>query len=219
MKVLTLLSVIFLFVLSGCSSVYKSGQTPDDVYYSPLQEVKTSSNYETRNRREAIPDFEDREIRMGAYDYRWRNLNNRYDYDFAYNPYSFGYNYGYYYNPYFVNHPVFLNGVVFVNPKNNAPRTTNLTSYKSTALTTFDPKTGSSFTTGGIRAYNNNNNSSNRRQIIYPGYNRNNNNSDGRSSSSDNNSRTYSPSSSSSNNSSGNSNSSGSSVPRNSRGN
>jgi hypothetical protein len=39
MKTKILLGIISIGLLSSCSSVYKSGQTPDDVYYSPAKAI------------------------------------------------------------------------------------------------------------------------------------------------------------------------------------
>src|SRR5205085_270157 len=70
---------------------------------------------------------EDRVIRMGINDYRWRSLDNSYTYNsylndfnyspysYGYNPYSYGYNYGFYYNPYYYPYPVY-NNVVYAKP-------------------------------------------------------------------------------------------------------
>lgn len=219
MKTTLLFTLLTAIVLSSCSTAYKTGQTPDDVYYSPVSEREVKK--EKQQNDEASVDPEQRQIRMQAYDYRWRNLDERYDYDSRYNPYSYGYNYGYYYNPFYYNYPVYSNyncpNYVFVNPKNSAPRTTNLSSYNNTnTVTTVNPKTGTSVTNSTYRKYNNSNEGSTRR-TIFPSSNSNSNNNN-----SSNNTRTYSPSSSSSSSSSSgsssSSNSGGSSVPRNGRG-
>ncbi len=219
MKPTLLFTFLAAIVLSSCSTAYKTGQTPDDVYYSPVTE-KTVKKEKRQNEEESV-DPEQRQIRMQAYDYRWRNLDERYDYDSRYNPYSYGYNYGYYYNPFYYNYPVFSNTYcptfVIVNPKNSAPRMTNLSSYNNTnTTTTINPKTGNTFSNSTYRQYNNSN-EGNSRRTIFPSNNSNNNNNN-----SSNNTRTYSPSNSSSGSSSSGSsssgNSGGSSVPRNGRG-
>jgi hypothetical protein len=35
--------------LSSCSTMYKSGQTPDDVYYSPAPQQRVASSYNNNN--------------------------------------------------------------------------------------------------------------------------------------------------------------------------
>ena len=190
-------------MFASCSTAYKSGQTPDDIYYAKGRTV-----VENTNRYEHVEKiYEDRQIRMAAYDYRWRTLDDNYDYNYRYSPYSYGYNYGYYYNPYYCSYPVYNNNVVFVNPKNTTIRTTNLNSYNNT-ISTYTPNKGTGYTrTTTVRGYNNNNTQTNR-------------NTDYRTDNS--NSRTYTPSSSSNNNSSSNSSSAtastGTPVQRPSRG-
>ena len=201
MKNLLLLCSIVFF--ASCSAVYKSGQTPDDLYYSkPKVAVENTARYEKLDN-----VYEERQIRMAAYDYRWRSLDDRYDYNYSYNPYIYGYNYGYYYNPYFYAYPVYGQSALFVNPKNTAIRTTNLASYNNTALNYTPSKTSGSARTSTIRGYNNSNNQTYRNSTY-----------DTRTY---NDNRTYTPSSNTNNNS-GNGGSapasSGSSVPRPPRG-
>ena len=199
---LFLCSVVFF---ASCSTVYKSGQTPDDLYYS-----KPKAVVENTNRYEKLDNvYEERQIRMAAYDYRWRSLDNRYDYNYSYNPYLYGYNYGYYYNPYYCAYPVYGQSAVFVNPKNSTIRTTNLTSYNNTFSGYAPSKNSGSTRIIIVRGYNNSNNQTNRNSTYDTRtYNEN---------------RSYTPSSNSNNsNNSGNSSSApastGSSVRRPARG-
>lgn len=153
----TILLLLAVLTLASCSTLYKSGQTPDDLYYAKPNEdlaVKKSNKYERRDN-----VYEERQIRMSAYDYRWRSLNAQYDYDYVYSPYTYGYNYGYYYNPYYCSYPVYGQSVVFVNPKNTAIRTANLSSYNNT-ITTYTPTKGANNTGTRtvVRGYNNSNN-------------------------------------------------------------
>ncbi len=197
-NLLLLCSVVFF---ASCSTVYKSGQTPDDLYYAkPKVVVDNNDRYEK-------PDnvYEERQIRMAAYDYRWRSLDDRYDYNYSYNPYRYGYNYGYYYNPYFCAYPVYGQSAVFVNPKNTTIRTTNLASYNKTISSYSPSKTSGSTKTTIVRGYNNSNN-----QTYRP------TNYDTRTY---NENRSYTPSSNSNNsNNSSAPASSGTSVPRPPRG-
>jgi hypothetical protein len=157
MKTLLLISSIAL--LASCSTAYKSGQTPDDVYYSKPKEVQIETT--TRSERNAgryEEDYQDRQIRMAIRNQRWRSLDDNYDYDCHYNPYSYGYNYGYYYNPYYYPYPVYSGGVTFVNPKNTTIRTTNLNTYSNT-LTTYTPsKSFGTIKATTTRGYYDNNN-------------------------------------------------------------
>ena len=201
MKNFLLFSAVVFF--ASCSAVYKSGQTPDDLYFSKPKVV-----VENTNRYERLDNvYEDRQIRMAAYDYRWRSLDDRYDYNYAYNPYRYGYTYGYYYNPYYCPYPVYGQSAVFVNPKNTTIRTTNLASYNNTVSSYTPSKTSGSTRTTIVRGYNNSNNQTYQpRTYETRTYNEN---------------RSYSPSSNSNNSSSsGNSApaSTGTSVPRPPRG-
>jgi hypothetical protein len=149
----TLLLILSIAFFASCSTAYKSGQTPDDVYYS---KSKVVVNSEDRYEKE-VYRYDDRQIRMSAYDPRWRNLDYDYDYDWRYNPYAYGYNYGYYYNPYYYAYPVYACGTTFVNPKNTTIRKANLAAYNNT-VTTYTPTKGSgTVRTVNTRRYNNTN--------------------------------------------------------------
>lgn len=220
-----LLSVATVSIV-GCSTAYKSGQTPDDVYFSPIRAVEekqerndeAEKNYQSDN-------YEDRAIRMSTRDRRWRDLDDDYDYNGTYNPYRYGYNHGYYYNPYYYNRPVFLPGNVIVNPKNSTPRMTNLGSYTNSTLVVSDPKSGQTKWVKSNKSYNNsNNNGTFIRRILTPVISSPQGSYPGRSGSterSSNNTRTYSPSNNNSSSGSSSSGSSGSgrSVTRPPRGN
>ncbi len=222
MKQNFLLIVLAAVIFTSCSTSYRNGQTPDDVYYSPTKVI--TENNDRDNRDDYGGDdrigYEERQIRMNAYDPRWRDLDRFYDYDYRYNPYSYGYNYGYYYNPYYYNSPVYFPGVFVVNPKNNTPRMTSLGSYSNNGVEVVNTKANTRSNTGNYRTYNNSNsNNGTNRRPISPSYSNEKRGSYNTPSSNDN--RTYSPSSSGnsgSGRSSSGSGSSGSSVPRNSRG-
>ncbi len=229
MNIKILLLAIAAGSLASCSTAYKSGQTPDDLYYSPVRvvEEKVERNEEVR-RSSRYDNYEDRAIIMRTRDRRWRDLDDYYDYNCYYDPYRYGYNHGYYYNPYYYNRPVYLPGYVIVNPKNSTPRMTNLGSYNSSTLVVSDSKSGDTKWIRTNRAYNNSNSSGSFiRRIITPStsYPSSSGSSD-RSYERDNNTRTYNPSSNSSTNSGSSSSSSSSSgssssgsVPRPARGN
>lgn len=157
MKTKLFLTLILIATLTSCSTIYKTGQTPDDVYYSPARAIATGA---TQTEEPAPEQYgrsfndqsnysynsEDRMIRMGINDSRYRYLDNNYGYSpysFSYGSHAFGGNYlydnsynpyftnlyygNYYYNPYYNTYPVY---VVKDGPlKTTTPRTTNLNGY------------------------------------------------------------------------------------------
>ena len=209
----TLLLALSVAAISSCSTAYKTGQTPDDVYYSPVRvvEVKEKQN-DDRNKVRYQKREDDYEITMGIRDYRWRDFRD--DYSYSYSPYNYAtcntYNYGYYYNPYYYPWAIYTSKLTYQAPVNTTPRMVNLNAYNG-----YNRRVASGKTTGTVTwanpstQYNNSNRSSNRseaREYILP---RSNN-----SSSQTNDTRTYTPSSNNSsnnNNSSSGSSSSGSS--------
>jgi hypothetical protein len=214
-----LLIALSAAAFSSCSTAYKSGQTPDDVYYSPVRytEGKQDNDRDEVKNKPAAPTT-DYSISMGIRDRRWRDFRDDYDYDNS--PYNYAcnkYNYGYYYNPYYYPWAIYTGKTSYSKPVNTTPRMVNLNAYKnynSNVATGKTTGTGSWFKPSD--KYNNSNSDDNNgrrnRVIIFP----NNNNS-----SSNNNTRTYTPSSSgssSSGSSSSGSSSSGSSVSRPGRG-
>ena len=210
-----LLIALSVAAISSCSTAYKSGQTPDDVYYSPARVIENEyQNDEDRNQVRYQPAT-DYEITMGIRDARWRNFRD--DYDYRYSPYNYAtcntYNYGYYYNPYYYPWAIYTGKITYSPPVNTTPRMVNLKAYNGYNTQVAIGKTNGTTTwSNPATQYNNSNRSSTRgegRQVISP---RNN-------SASSNETRTYTPSSS--NNSSGSSSSgssSGSSVTRPGRG-
>lgn len=128
------LSLAILF--ASCTTAYKSGQTPDDVYYSPERpqdEYVYIEKEDDRRYQEENAYRDDRFLRMKVYDRRWSALDG--DFYYSYRPYHPGSYYYYnntpwnsytywnhFYNPYYGN-------VIVVNPKRpvyNAPRSYNL---------------------------------------------------------------------------------------------
>ena len=110
MKTKHLLLFISIVVFSSCSSAYRIGQTPDDVYYSPAppppveyvkmdnqQDNDAYANNNTNN-------IEDLAIRRGINDPMYRS-NISLDFGFGYNPYDYYGSslfspYSSFYNPY-----------------------------------------------------------------------------------------------------------------------
>lgn len=225
MKTKTLLLVLSVAAFSSCSTAYKSGQTPDDVYYSPVRVVDEKQNNDRDEQAQvSYKPSEDYEITMSIRDRRWRDFRD--DYDYSYSPYYYAscrsYNYGYYYNPYYYPWAIYTGKLTYSAPVNTSPRMVNLNAYNG-----YNSKVAAGKTSGNITwsnpstRYNNNNssrasgesNSNGRtRLVIFPRSNT--------SSSSSNDTRTYSPSSSSGSGNSGSSSSGSSSgsVSRPNRG-
>jgi hypothetical protein len=149
---LPLLSAVVFF--SSCTTAYKSGQTPDDVYFSPTRPqeeyVRRDDDEEKERRRyRNEEDYrEDRAIRMRVRNRRWSTLDD-FDYSYTYRPvytpisawnnpwYFYGYN-NYYYNPNCCCAPV-----VVAPPKTvySKPRIFNLNPYNgSPTVTVNNPK-------------------------------------------------------------------------------
>src|SRR4051812_16104936 len=96
MKLNLLIGSALLLAMSSCSTAYRSGQTPDDLYYSP---GKPQDEYVQANKRDDRsyegddPDDyqtyqEDRYLRMRvANRAQWSVLDDYY----FYNPYAYGY--------------------------------------------------------------------------------------------------------------------------------
>lgn len=151
MKPSILLLAFFAVVFSSCSSAYKTGQTPDDVYYSPTrpQDEYVRVNNDNDDQRYYGDDYYDnRYLRMKVQDPAlWSELDDWYYYGDRYN-YSYNYftNYGLYlwnnpwspytywnnyYNPYYQSY-------VILNPKTSLvyshPRTVNLNTFNNNRL-------------------------------------------------------------------------------------
>lgn len=143
MKTAILLLAFSLAVLSSCTTSYKTGQTPDDVYYSPArpqEEYVRSEKEEDRPTRYSDDFYEDRYLQMKVRNRtRWSDLDDWYNYDYRYRsnvylgccfcnnawtPFSHWNNY---YNPYYQNYVIIKN----VSPVYNKPRNFNLNAYNN----------------------------------------------------------------------------------------
>ena len=212
MKTKFVLLLAFAATLGSCTTMYKSGQTPDDVYFSPVRTYDENSKEDQRESVRSNNDNDERNIRLGINDRRYRyNYDNDYRYNnYNYNAFNYGFNQGYYYNPYFWPVPIF--NPIFVTPaqpKNATPRTGNLGGYNnnnnSNTNIYTNPKTGTKI----VKPNSNGSAVGNAiRKILAPvdnsnPYNNsNNNNNNNNNSSSNNNTRTYTPATNSNNNSS-----------------
>lgn len=145
---LALISVTIVF--SNCSTAYKTGQTPDDVYYSPTrpQDEYLRVNNNDDQRYYGDDYYDNRYLRMKVHNPElWSDLNDWYYYGERYN---YGYSYFNNYDTYFMNNtwnpwtywnnyynPYYYNYVV-INPKIShtytAPRTVNLNTFNNRRL-------------------------------------------------------------------------------------
>ena len=176
-----LLVIIAMVSLASCSTAYKAGQTPDDVYYSPAREV--AAKKDTRSNEQKYEDYQsdtdDQYLRLKVrnryswsriddYDY-WYDSRYNYNYNYGYNTYSYGnfYNpHGFYnyYNPYgfgnYYGSPYFP-VIFYKNPKVYTGYTakSNITAFKSSYYNNVNAqnyKTGY-YTTSPSRNFNNTN--------------------------------------------------------------
>ena len=228
MKSQILLLALAVAALSSCTTAYKTGQTPDDVYFSPTRpqeeyvqvEKKDDRRYQSREEY-----YDDRYLRMRVGNrLRWSELDdyyyygNRYDYSYynSYywnNPWSPCTYWNAHYNPYYTSY-------VIVTPKSpvfNHPRAVNLNTYNNNMLTNSNYSNPSHPTTSGPRVVVQlpNNNNGNNSGSGAGNFLRNvfNNNSSSSSNSSSHPTTTSSSSSSSSSGSSGSGSSGGGSAP------
>jgi hypothetical protein len=237
MKHQILLLAITAAVLSSCTTAYKTGQTPDDVYYSPARPQDEYVRVDDDEERYRYDDeyYDDRYLRMKVQNRsRWNYLDDWYSYD-RYG-YRYNYYYGSYYNPYtswnYYYNPYCTNTVVVYNPKQNntvtnvpRPRNFNLNSYTNTTYNTVNNgvkmnsvKNGTKITRSVYNNSNSGNGLSNTIKNIFNGGNGNSNNNSYSPPT-----RSYTPSSSGSSGSSGgnsgsSSGSSGGGASRPSRG-
>lgn len=226
MKSKILLLALIVAALSSCTTAYKTGQTPDDVYYSPTRPrdeyVRTEKEDDRQYRNNDDEYSDDYYLRMKVRNrYRWSDLDDPYYYSNRYNSLSYNCScfgnpwtpasyWNNYYNPYFQPY-------IIVNPKTSVvfsgPRTFNLASYNNNAITNSNYSNSKNNTSGNKNTYttprnsnsNNNNNSGTILRDIFGGNSNNN--------STNSNTNTKSSSSGSSSNSSSGSSSGSSSTP------
>ncbi len=143
MKINFLLAAIITATICSCSTSYKTGQTPDDVYYSPVR-LQNDNVRRDNNENKNVYDNsvystpEDREIRRRVhnrryrrYDDRYGRYDDRYDYPYGYNDYS----------------PVYINPKSGRAPNTSQPRKTNLGAYtphtiSADSIRSTNPKLG-----------------------------------------------------------------------------
>ena len=131
--ILPILSLTLLF--ASCTTAYKSGQTPDDLYFSSARPEAdyVSTKEEDKNKETRYESNEDRYLRMRVHNrHQWSEVD---DYYYDQNAYTYSscnchcdYNPHLYWNNYYTPY-----GTVFTTPQqNNGPRVTNLNVYNST---------------------------------------------------------------------------------------
>ena len=143
MKINFLLAALATTTIISCSTSYKTGQTPDDVYYSPARLQTDNVRKDDDNKKvqdnSVYTTPEDRDIRRRVHNRRYRRYDDRYDYPYGYNNGYNGYNNGY---------PVYTNPKINTTQNTSQPRKTNLGAYSPNTTTpdstrTFNPKLGS----------------------------------------------------------------------------
>ena len=221
MKSQILLLALIVAALSSCTTAYKTGQTPDDVYFFPVRpqdEYVQTERRDDRSYQSREEYYDDRYLRMRMNNrLRWSSLDdyyyygNRYDYSYynSYNwnnPWSPSSYWNNHYNPYYQSY-------VIVTPKSpvfNHPRTVNLNTYNNNMLTNSNYSNPTHPTSSGPRVLvnptnNRNNGSSNAGSFLRNVFNNSNSSGNNSSSNSTHPRSTTTPSSSSSSGSSGSS--------------
>ena len=230
MRQYILLLAFVAAVFTSCTTAYKTGQTPDDVYYSPVHpqdEYVRVEKQEDNSYRGSDDYYEDRFLRMRLQDrYRWSALDDYYFYNtYAYNaygnyhswnsPWNSYWAWNNYYNPYCGGIPYYYPGTIIIkNPKIYTPPSKALV-FNPTSYNTGNVKTSAKSLSNSYNGspYNNRNRSSNTTlgsslKKVFSGSNSESYSPSSNSSSTP--SRSYTPSSSSSSSSSGGGSSSGS---------
>ena len=85
-SLIPILSLLLIF--SSCTTAYKSGQTPDDVYYSPARPYEEYLKVEKSDERKYRDDYayrDDRYLRYKVRNRHWSSIDE--DYYYNYRPY------------------------------------------------------------------------------------------------------------------------------------
>ena len=236
MELSVLLVALTAVVFSSCTTAYKTGQTPDDVYYSPgkpQDEYVHVEKQDDKYYRGSDDYYEDRFLRMRLQNrYRWSALDDYYFYNtYAYNPYGYYhswnnpwnsyYTWNNFYNPYYGGIPYYPGVIIIKNPTRYNPPSRPL-AFNPASYNTSSSLNRPAGSRGLSNSYNNsnsnryNNGNSNRSSLgqsvqkVFSNSNNNSNNNSYNPSSNSTPSRSYTPSSSSSSSSSSRSSSSSS---------
>jgi hypothetical protein len=228
MKLQILLLAVTVAALSSCTTSYKTGQTPDDVYFSPARqqdEYVQTENKDDRRYQSREEYYDDRYLRMRVSNrQRWSELDdyyyygNRYDYSYYNNynwnnPWSPCSYWNSHYNPYYQSY-------VIVTPRSpvfNHPRNVNLNTYNNNMLTnnhyTNPTHPGFSISTPVGSSNGNNRSSSNSGNFLRNVFNNSGSNNSSNNNSSSGGSRPATTTTTSSSSGSSSSGSSGSTAP------
>jgi hypothetical protein len=113
MKKVLCITLIAASLLTGCSAVYQSGQTPDDLYFSPGKEVSSSEvrkqNNDEERYQQNVSTIDDRYLRMKVtnrsqwssiddYSY-WNDMRYNFGPSYSYNGFNNYYGHPYLNNP------------------------------------------------------------------------------------------------------------------------
>ena len=236
MKPSILLLALTAAAFSSCTTAYKTGQTPDDVYYSPVRsqdEYVRVEKKEDQYYRGSDDYYQDRFLRMRMLDrYRWSALddyyfNNTYAYN-AYgnyynwnNPWNSYYAWNSYYNPYYSGIPCYSGAIIIKNPKTYTPPSRalvfNPNSYSNGSNDNRpigSRSLSNSYNNNNSSRYNNSNSNSNKSSLgesVRKVFSNSNSNSNYNSNNNSTPTRSYTPSDNNSSNSSSRSSSSSSS--------
>lgn len=184
MKSAILLLALSAIVFSSCTTAYKSGQTPDDVYYSPARmqdEYVETENRNERKYRNSDDYYEDRYLRMKVQNHnRWNDLDDWYGSERRYR-YTVFNNYGLYNNPWNPHtywnsnyNPYYTQCFIGSNIKTVAytkPRTFNLNTYTPTTTNNQPSSNKYRNTNTYTESRNSNSNSGNALRDIFNGNN------------------------------------------------
>lgn len=148
MKYILLPALVLAVIVSSCSTAYKTGSTPDDVYYSPAKVTVTDENgrYD-----DYASSGDENYLRMKVHNrYQWDAIDDysywndsRYDFGYScfpsrqvllnpYNPYS-AWSFGFYFSPWSTFYSPYYTIVYYKNPKVYYGNTgkSNLSAYRN----------------------------------------------------------------------------------------
>ena len=179
MKLYLPLLALTALTISSCSTAYKTGQTPDDVYYSPASPQDEYVVVEKTDDRSYRGEdyYEDRYLRNRINNrYRYSALDDYYNNPYAYNSYGYYnswnspwnsyYTWNSYYNPYYSGYGGYGGGIIIKNPGRYVPPSRavafNPASYgvsnNRSGVRSYHPGINPNNTTNSTPRYNNSNN-------------------------------------------------------------
>jgi hypothetical protein len=167
MQKVLFVSLIAASLLTGCSAVYQSGQTPDDLYYSPGREISNAEvrkqNNDEERYQQQVSTIDDRYLRMKVsnrnqwsslddYSY-WNDMRFNFRPSYSYNGFNNYYGHPYLNNPWNGwgyggwggsqigwNNPLYT-VLIYTNPKVVAPTYTsgaNLAGYRNKTYNNYN---------------------------------------------------------------------------------